>query len=91
MLGIHNIKNSVGALGVALSVGTPIQKIKKGLKILKVSKEDLIKYLLIIACDFYDDYAHHPTEIKLVLQGVKKVFNNYYREYVFFNLIEYQD
>ena len=24
--------------------------------------------------DFYDDYAHHPTEIKVVLQGVKKVF-----------------
>ena len=21
--------------------------------------------------DFYDDYAHHPTEIKFVLQGIK--------------------
>ena len=31
LLGIHNIRNSVGALGVALSVGIPIQKIKNGL------------------------------------------------------------
>ena len=23
--------------------------------------------------DFYDDYAHHPTEIKSILEGVKNV------------------
>ena len=23
--------------------------------------------------EFYDDYAHHPTEIKEVLKGVRKV------------------
>ena len=23
--------------------------------------------------DFYDDYAHHPTEIKSILEGVKKL------------------
>ena len=32
LIGTHNIRNSVGALGVALSVGIPIQKIKNGLK-----------------------------------------------------------
>ena len=25
---------------------------------------------------FYDDYAHHPTEISSVLNGVKKVYKN---------------
>ena len=25
---------------------------------------------------FFDDYAHHPTEIKEVLNGVKKVYKN---------------
>ena len=25
--------------------------------------------------DFYDDYAHHPTEIRSVLEGVKNVYN----------------
>ena len=23
--------------------------------------------------DFYDDYAHHPTEIKSILNGIKNV------------------
>ena len=27
--------------------------------------------------DFYDDYAHHPTEIKFVLKGVNQVFSKY--------------
>ena len=27
--------------------------------------------------DFYDDYAHHPTEIKEVLDGVKNVYKDY--------------
>ena len=26
--------------------------------------------------EFYDDYAHHPTEIFSVLEGIKKVANN---------------
>ena len=26
--------------------------------------------------DFYDDYAHHPTEISSILDGVKNVYKN---------------
>ena len=26
--------------------------------------------------DFYDDYAHHPTEISSILDGVKNVYND---------------
>ena len=26
--------------------------------------------------EFFDDYAHHPTEIKEVLKGVRKVYKN---------------
>ena len=37
-------------------------------------KEDLIKFLLIEKLDFYDDYAHHPTEIKEVLNGVRAAY-----------------
>ena len=33
--------------------------------------------------DFYDDYAHHPTEIKSVLEGVKKVFDKFERVCIF--------
>ena len=26
--------------------------------------------------DFYDDYAHHPTEIRSILEGVKNVYSD---------------
>jgi UDP-N-acetylmuramate--alanine ligase len=32
LLGIHNIRNAVGSIGVALSLGIPVKNIKRGLK-----------------------------------------------------------
>ena len=83
LLGIHNIRNSVGALGVALSVGIPIQKIKKGLMSFEGVQRRFNKIFTYNNIAFYDDYAHHPTEIKVVLQGVKKVFEKYDKVCIF--------
>ncbi len=83
LLGIHNIRNSVGALGVALSVGITIDKIKKGLKNFKGVQRRFNKVFTYNKIDFYDDYAHHPTEIKLLLKGVKKVFHEYEKICIF--------
>ena len=83
LLGIHNIRNSVGALGVALSVGIPIPKIKKGLMNFKGVQRRFNKIFSYNNIDFYDDYAHHPTEIKFVLQGIKNVFNKYEKVCIF--------
>ena len=83
LLGIHNIRNTVGAIGVALTVGIPIQKIKIGLKNFKGVQRRFNKIFTYNNIDFYDDYAHHPTEIKVVLQGVKQVFNEYEKVCIF--------
>ncbi len=83
LLGIHNIKNTVGAIGVALTVGIPIQKIKKGLKNFKGVQRRFNKIFSYNDIDFYDDYAHHPTEIKVVLQGIKQVYNKYEKVCIF--------
>ncbi|WP_075502148.1 UDP-N-acetylmuramate--L-alanine ligase [Candidatus Pelagibacter communis] len=83
LLGIHNIRNAVGAIGVALTVGIPIQKIKIGLKNFKGVQRRFNKIFTYNKIDFYDDYAHHPTEIKVVLQGVKQVFNEYEKVCIF--------
>jgi UDP-N-acetylmuramate--alanine ligase len=83
LLGIHNIQNTVGAIGIALTVGIPIQKIKKGLKNFKGVQRRFNKIFSYNNIDFYDDYAHHPTEIKVVLQGVKKVFGKYEKVCIF--------
>ena len=83
LIGVHNIRNSVGALGVALSVGIPIKKIKNGLINFKGVQRRFNKIFTYNNIDFYDDYAHHPTEIKVVLQGVKKVFNKHDKVCIF--------
>ena len=83
LIGIHNIRNTVGAIGVALTVGIPVHKIKKGLKNFKGVQRRFNKIFSYNNIDFYDDYAHHPTEIKVVLQGVKKVFNKYEKVCIF--------
>ena len=83
LLGIHNIRNSVAALGVALSVGIPVKKIRQGLINFKGVQRRFNKIFTYNDIDFYDDYAHHPTEIKVVLQGVKKVFNKHDKVCIF--------
>ena len=82
-MGIHNIQNAVGAIGVALTVGIPIPKIKLGLINFKGVQRRFNKIFSFNNIDFYDDYAHHPTEIKVVLQGIKKVFNKYEKVCIF--------
>jgi len=83
LLGLHNIRNAVGAIGVSLTVGIPIHKIKKGLRNFKGVQRRFNKVFTYNNIDFYDDYAHHPTEIKVVLQGVKQVFNKYEKVCIF--------
>jgi len=83
LLGVHNIRNSVAAIGVALSVGIPIKKIRKGLMNFKGVQRRFNKIFTYNNIDFYDDYAHHPTEIKVVLEGIKKVFNKHDKVCIF--------
>tara|TARA_S200000501_G_C20865426_1_gene761712 strand:- start:2930 stop:4324 length:1395 start_codon:yes stop_codon:yes gene_type:complete len=83
LLGIHNIRNSVAATAVALTVGISISNIKKGLSNFKGVQRRFNKIFSYKNIDFYDDYAHHPTEIKVVLEGVNKVYKNYDKICVF--------
>ncbi len=74
--GDHNISNALAVIVSALQLGVPMVKIKKHLAGFKGADrrlEILGKYrgALII-----DDYAHHPTEIKAALSGVKSFYQN---------------
>ncbi len=83
LLGIHNIKNSVAAAAVSLTVGISILNIKKGLSSFKGVQRRFNKIFTYNNIDFYDDYAHHPTEIKVVLEGVKKVYKSFEKVCIF--------
>jgi UDP-N-acetylmuramate--alanine ligase len=76
LLGLHNIRNATSAVAVALNVGIPIKNIKVGLKNFKGVQRRFNKIFTFNNIDFFDDYAHHPTEINEVLNGVKKVYPN---------------
>ena len=83
LLGIHNIRNAVAAIAVALTVGISIADIKKGLSNFKGVQRRFNKIFTFNDIDFYDDYAHHPTEIKVVLDGVNKVYKDYEKVCIF--------
>ena len=83
LLGIHNIRNSVAAAAVAITVGISVSDIKKGLLKFKGVQRRFNKIFTYNEIDFFDDYAHHPTEIKVVLEGVNKVYEEYDKICVF--------
>ena len=83
LLGIHNVRNSVAAVAVALTIGISISNIKKGMLNFKGVQRRFNKIFTYNKIDFYDDYAHHPTEIKFVLDGVSKVYRGYDKVCVF--------
>ena len=73
LLGRHNIQNASAAIAVALSLGIHIDNIKKALKNFEGVQRRFNKIFSNKENEFYDDYAHHPTEITEVLQGIRTV------------------
>ena len=74
LLGIHNIRNSTAAAAVSATIGISKEIIKKGLKEFKGVQRRFNKIFTYRETSFYDDYAHHPTEIKEVLNGVRAAY-----------------
>ena len=76
MIGMHNIRNATAAFALSFTIGIPEKYIKKGLSNFKGVQRRFTHLFDHKKLSFYDDYAHHPTEISSVLSGVKKVYKN---------------
>ena len=76
MIGIHNIQNATAAVSLAFTIGLPEKYIKLGLYNFKGVQRRFSHLFDYNNISFYDDYAHHPTEISSVLAGVKNVYKN---------------
>ena len=83
LIGLHNVRNSVAAAAIAITVGISIKDIKDGLLRFKGVQRRFNKIFTFNKVDFFDDYAHHPTEIKSVLDGVNKVYDGYEKVCIF--------
>jgi len=69
--GRHNVQNALAAIAVGLELNVPFAKVKAGIeKFTGVFRRWEVK-AEIGSITVVDDYAHHPTEIKATLAGVK--------------------
>ena len=75
-IGMHNIRNATAAIAVATSVGITNDIIKKSLSNFKGVQRRFTKIFNYRNIPFFDDYAHHPTEINEVLNGVRDVYKD---------------
>ena len=74
LLGLHNIRNATAASAVASTIGISKKIIREALKQFKGVQRRFTKIFTYKETIFFDDYAHHPTEIKELLSGVRKVY-----------------
>ncbi len=73
LLGDHNIRNATAAVVLALNIGIKKNIIKSTLKNFRGVQRRYNKIFSYNKIDFYDDYAHHPTEIQALLDGIRSV------------------
>ena len=73
LLGKHNVLNAAAAYIVSLNLGADQSIGKKSLKNFSGVQRRMTKVFSKNKNDFYDDYAHHPTEIRSILEGVHNV------------------
>ena len=73
LLGKHNVLNASAALIVCHNLGVNINNARKSLQNFSGVQRRMTKVFSKNKNDFYDDYAHHPTEIASILEGVKNV------------------
>ena len=76
LIGNHNVANTTAAIAIAINLGIKVNKIKKALKKFMGIQRRFTKVFSNGKKDFYDDYAHHPTEIKAVIKAARDVYKN---------------
>ena len=75
-MGKHNVLNAAAAVTVCINLGVNQNVIKGSLKKFSGVQRRMTKIFSKKNNDFYDDYAHHPTEISSILESVKNVYKN---------------
>ncbi len=73
LLGKHNVLNAAAAFIACLNLGVDQNIVKKSLKNFSGVQRRMTKVFSKNNNDFYDYYAHHPTEISSILDGVRNV------------------
>ena len=76
--GEHNVRNALAAAASCISLGVEASAVEKGLAAFRGAGRRFEKKGSCNGADIYDDYAHHPSEVKALLDmamtlGYKRV------------------
>ncbi len=71
--GRHNVSNACAALAAGFLLGLPASQMAEGLAEFKGTDRRFQKKGEIGGVTIIDDYAHHPTEIRVTLEAAKKL------------------
>src|SRR5690606_33306811 len=71
MPGRHNVSNATAAIAVAHQLGISAEAIKKGLASFGGVKRRFTPTGAWNGVKIFDDYGHHPVEIKAVLRAAR--------------------
>lgn len=74
--GIHNVYNALAAIGVCTLMEIEQSIIKEALCTFKNAHRRIEFVGDKNSCHIYDDYGHHPTEIKHVYEAVKQKYKD---------------
>lgn len=74
MGGMHNVENAIAAAAAAHSLGLENKAIKKAIAGFKGVKRRFEYVIMSDRLIYIDDYAHHPEELKALLNSVKTLF-----------------
>ena len=73
LIGEHNIQNMLAAIATAHKLEIPLDYIREGLRRFEGVKRRFTKTGEIKGIRIYDDYAHHPAEIRAVLKAARSI------------------
>ena len=71
VIGKHNALNALGAVAAAWKLGIPGEAVSEGLKTFGGANRRMQYKGSINGADVYDDYAHHPDELRATIEAVR--------------------
>ncbi|MFN4012902.1 MAG: UDP-N-acetylmuramate--L-alanine ligase [Aquificaceae bacterium] len=74
--GKHNVYNALACITVCLEANIDFKNIKDALENFKNAERRLELKGYFKGMPIYDDYGHHPTEIRAVLKTIKEMYPN---------------
>ena len=74
LLGRHNISNALAVIAASLELGAELHLVRGAVADFSGTNRRLEKMGEYHGAQIFDDYAHHPTEIKATIEALRQLF-----------------